>query len=103
MELSPPEGSSSDQIVHLAFLDSRRLARLRLVPSPVSDHPPVSALGFDPVLNMPSLEDFLGLLKRKKGTVKGVIMDQGFSAGVGNVSISKSSNPFNSLLLNISG
>lgn len=87
MELSPPAESKSDEIVHLAFLDSRRLARLRLVPSPVSDHPPVSALGFDPVLNMPNLEDFLSLLKKKKGTIKGVIMDQAFSAGVGNVSI----------------
>lgn len=87
MELSPPAESNSDEIVHLAFLDSRRLARLRLVPSPVSDHPPVSALGFDPVLNMPNLEDFLSLLKKKKGTIKGVIMDQAFSAGVGNVSI----------------
>lgn len=87
MELEPPPGSTSTEIVHLAFLDSRRLARLKLIPYPVSDHPPVSALGFDPVLSMPNLEDFLGLLKRKKGTVKGVIMDQGFSAGVGNVSL----------------
>lgn len=64
----------------------RRLGRLRLVPSPVADHPPVKALGFDPVLNHPSLEQFKELLKRKKGTIKGVIMDQAFSAGVGNVS-----------------
>ncbi|KAE8540608.1 formamidopyrimidine-DNA glycosylase [Cryptococcus gattii VGV] len=62
----------------------RRLGRLRLVSDPVSSHPPVSELGFDPVLNHPTLEEFTKLLVNKKGTVKGVIMDQAFSAGVGN-------------------
>jgi hypothetical protein len=37
------------------------------------------------MLNMPTLEEFQQLIGRKKGTVKGVIMDQSFSAGVGNV------------------
>ena len=86
MDLVPQPGSVSDEPISLAFLDSRRLARLKLVSQPVTDQPPVSALGFDPVLNMPDLETFLELLKRKKGTIKGVIMDQAFSAGVGNVS-----------------
>ena len=45
-------------------------------------------LGFDPVLSMPDLEEFKKLLSKKKGTIKGVIMDQAFSAGVGNVSSS---------------
>ena len=70
----------------------RRLGRLRLVPDPVTEHPPVSALGFDPVLGHPTLEEFQELIKKKKGTVKGMIMDQAFSAGVGNVSCFSSSN-----------
>ena len=37
---------------------------------------------------MPDLEEFKKLLSKKKGTIKGVIMDQAFSAGVGNVSSS---------------
>ncbi|KIR71345.1 formamidopyrimidine-DNA glycosylase [Cryptococcus deuterogattii CA1014] len=65
----------------------RRLGRLRLVSDPVSSYPPVSELGFDPVLNHPTLEEFTKLLVNKKGTVKGVIMDQAFSAGVGNARI----------------
>ena len=65
---------------------ARRLARLRLVHDPVAAHPPISSLGFDPVLNHPSLEEFKDLIAKKKGTVKGMIMDQAFSAGVGNVS-----------------
>lgn len=63
---------------------ARRLARLRLLPSPPLEHPPLSLLGFDPVLGHPTLEEFCQLIQKKKGTVKGMIMDQAFSAGVGN-------------------
>jgi len=52
----------------------------------VEESPPVSLLGFDPILSHPTLEEFQELLKKKKGTTKGMIMDQAFSAGVGNVS-----------------
>lgn len=64
----------------------RRLARLRLLPSPVTDHAPVSLLGFDPILSHPTLDEFKALIEKKKGTTKGMIMNQAFSAGVGNVS-----------------
>jgi formamidopyrimidine-DNA glycosylase len=54
----------------VAFLDPRRLGRIRLVSSPLSS-PPINTLGFDPVL------------KRAK-PVKALLLDQAFSAGVGN-------------------
>ncbi|CAD6579636.1 MAG: hypothetical protein TREMPRED_002533 [Tremellales sp. Tagirdzhanova-0007] len=76
--------SVSQETRELAFIDARRLARVRLLPNPVIDHAPVSLLGFDPVLNHPSPEEFKDLIAKKKGTVKGMIMDQAFSAGVGN-------------------
>jgi len=47
---------------------------------------PLSDLGFDPILSHPTFDEFKELIGKKKGTVKGVIMDQAFSAGVGNVS-----------------
>ncbi|ORY22697.1 hypothetical protein BCR39DRAFT_551063 [Naematelia encephala] len=84
LKLEPQEGSVSDEPRELAFIDSRRLGRLRLLPAPVHEHPPISLLGFDPVLNHPSFEEFKGLLAKKKGTVKHVLLDQSFSAGVGN-------------------
>ena len=90
LELEPQKGSVSDEPRELAFLDGRRLGRLRLVEDPVIAHPPVSKLGFDPVLSHPSLDEFKTLLGKKKGTIKGVIMDQAFSAGVGNVSFPSS-------------
>lgn len=82
LKLTPPDPAGEAR--ELAFLDPRRLARLRLIPDPVLSHPPLSLLGFDPVLNHPSLDEFKGLLENKRGTVKGLIMDQAFSAGVGN-------------------
>ncbi|EKC99646.1 hypothetical protein A1Q2_06065 [Trichosporon asahii var. asahii CBS 8904] len=81
-KLTPPDVAGEAR--ELAFLDPRRLGRLRLVPDPVLSHPPLSLLGFDPVLSHPSLDEFKGLLENKRGTVKGLIMDQAFSAGVGN-------------------
>ncbi|KIR76748.1 formamidopyrimidine-DNA glycosylase [Cryptococcus gattii E566] len=84
LRLEPQKGSIGDEPRELAFIDGRRLGRLRLVSDPVSSYPPVSELGFDPVLSHPTLEEFTKLLVNKKGTVKGVIMDQAFSAGVGN-------------------
>lgn len=80
MTLSSP----GEERRELAFIDPRRLARLRLLPNPVLSHPPLSELGFDPVLDHPTFEEFKALIGKKKGTVKGVIMDQSFSAGVGN-------------------
>ncbi|WWD16349.1 formamidopyrimidine-DNA glycosylase [Kwoniella shandongensis] len=82
--LEPQSGSVSDEPRELAFLDGRRLGRIRLLPDPVTSHPPISLLGFDPVLNHPTLDEFKDLIAKKKGTVKGMIMDQAFSAGVGN-------------------
>lgn len=81
MKLAPPAGSEPQE---LAFIDVRRLGRLRLVPTPVLSQPPLSELGFDPVLDHPSLDEFKELISKKKGTIKGLIMDQAFSAGVGN-------------------
>lgn len=61
--------------VDLAFLDTRRFARVRLQEDP-AEHEPVSLLGFDPVLNMPSLEDFTKLLKVRKTSLKALLLDQ---------------------------
>lgn len=80
MKLVSPTGA----VQELAFIDPRRLGRLRLVSAPVRENPPLSLLGFDPILSHPTLDEFTLLLGKKKGTIKGVIMDQAFSAGVGN-------------------
>ena len=61
--------------VSMAFSDSRRFARVRLQDCP-ADHEPVSLLGFDPVLSMPSLAEFAGLIKGQKRSLKVLLLDQ---------------------------
>ncbi|KAG9039928.1 hypothetical protein FRB95_004400 [Tulasnella sp. JGI-2019a] len=69
--------------VQVAFRDARRLARIRLCAKPLEE-PPISELGFDPLLSMPSVEDFSALVKKRNCPVKALLLDQSFSAGVGN-------------------
>lgn len=67
----------------LAFVDKRRLGRLRLRDDPLGE-PPVSQLGFDPLLDLPGPADFLERVRRRRRNVKALLLDQAFSAGVGN-------------------
>lgn len=67
----------------LSMRNPRRLGRIRLRDNPRHE-PPISELGFDPLLSMPSLRVFQSLLARRSGPVKGVLLDQSFAAGVGN-------------------
>ncbi|KAJ6569659.1 AtMMH-1 [Mycena capillaripes] len=67
----------------LAFLDARRLGRIRLCESPLAE-PPISELGFDPILSMPTIEEFKPLVLKRSCPIKALLLDQSFSAGVGN-------------------
>lgn len=68
----------------LAFLDARRLGRIRLVSGSPLESPPISNLGFDPVLSMPDLPTFSSLLLKRSCPIKALLLNQSFSAGVGN-------------------
>jgi formamidopyrimidine-DNA glycosylase len=67
----------------LVMTNKRRLGRIRIQSDPLKV-PPISKLGFDPLLEMPSLSNFRTLLKKRKRTIKGLLLDQSFIAGVGN-------------------
>ncbi len=41
-----------------------------------ASHEPVSLLGFDPVLSMPSLDDFSKSIKQQKRSLKALLLDQ---------------------------
>jgi formamidopyrimidine-DNA glycosylase len=69
--------------VAAAIRDPRRFGRIRLANDPLAE-PPISLLGFDPLLEMPSTDRLVMLLRRRPGPIKGVLLDQKFSAGVGN-------------------
>jgi formamidopyrimidine-DNA glycosylase len=63
--------------------DARRLGRIRLRHDPRSE-PPISLLGFDALLDLPSPARFLQLLSERGAPIKALLLDQSFAAGVGN-------------------
>ncbi len=77
--------------IHLVFDDggelvmtnARRLGRILLRDDPLHE-PPLSKLGFDPLLDLPSPSAFSQLLRGRNAVVKSLLLDQRFSAGVGN-------------------
>ncbi len=74
---------SFDDGGELAMTNSRRLGRIRLRDDPIGE-PPISLLGFDPLLDPPSPGGFAVLLRERAPRIKSLLMDQAFAAGVGN-------------------
>jgi formamidopyrimidine-DNA glycosylase len=66
-----------------AIADPRRLGRIRLAGDPERE-PPVSLLGFDPLISLPTTFELHRRLSSRRGPLKAVLLDQSFSAGVGN-------------------
>jgi formamidopyrimidine-DNA glycosylase len=67
----------------LAMTNARRLGRIRLREDPVTERP-VSALGYDPLLELPSPAEFDRRIGRRTTVIKSILLDQAFAAGVGN-------------------
>jgi len=67
----------------IAFRDARRLGRVRLRHDPAAE-PPISLLGFDALHEVPSVGRLAELFAARSAPVKAVLLDQSFSAGVGN-------------------
>eukprot|EP00803_Ostreobium_quekettii_P010544 evm.model.scf_102.9 EVM.evm.TU.scf_102.9 scf_102:128602-132872(-) len=67
----------------MAFVDVRRFARMQLVDNPPNSSP-LKELGFDPLLNHPSISEFTELLRQHSGKLKTLLLDQSFAAGIGN-------------------
>lgn len=75
------DGETAD--TEVAFIDPRRLARIRLCNKP-TEEPPISSLGFDPILSMPPIDEFSTQVLKRSCPIKALLLDQSFSAGVGN-------------------
>jgi formamidopyrimidine-DNA glycosylase len=77
--------------IHLVFDDggelvmtnARRLGRILLRKDPLNESP-LNKLGFDPLLNPPTTRSFEKMLQRRSAIIKSLLLDQSFSAGVGN-------------------
>jgi formamidopyrimidine-DNA glycosylase len=67
----------------LSMRNPRRLGRIRLLDD-VENQPPISKLGDDPYLNLPSAAALAATMARRRGPIKALLLDQSFLAGVGN-------------------
>ncbi|MCH6584084.1 MAG: hypothetical protein IH808_13920 [Proteobacteria bacterium] len=67
----------------LVMTNARRLGRILLRKDPLNE-PPLNKLGFDPLLNPPTTRSFEKMLQRRSAIIKSLLLDQSFSAGVGN-------------------
>lgn len=67
----------------LVMTNARRLGRILLRKDPLNESP-LNKLGFDPLLNPPTIRGFEKMLQRRSGIIKALLLDQHFSAGVGN-------------------
>jgi formamidopyrimidine-DNA glycosylase len=72
-----------DDGTELAMTNARRLGRIRLQHDPEREEP-IASLGFDPLDELPAADAFAAALRRRKGVLKAVLLDQGFAAGIGN-------------------
>lgn len=71
--------------IEWAFADPRRLARIKLVDGPPLDLAPLSLLGSDPLLAMPSIASLSESLAKRHAPIKAVLLDQnGPLCGIGN-------------------
>lgn len=67
----------------LAFCDPRRFGRVQLQVDPLIQAP-VSKLGPDPIAQGLAWDDFEKALSKRKGSIKGLLLNQQFIAGLGN-------------------
>lgn len=74
-----------DDGTEVALSDARRLGRVRTYRGKdIGRCPVVAKLGFDPILDPPAAEDFVRRASGRRAAIKSLLLDQGFSAGVGN-------------------
>ena len=69
---------SFDDGGELVMTDGRRLGRILLREDPRAE-PPVSRLGFDPLLAMPGPRAFARMLEGRKAVIKALLLDQQFA------------------------
>lgn len=74
----------TDDGPEIAYTNARRLGRVLFRADPATDKP-IGKLGFDPLTDMPNKATFAALIgRRSRAVLKALLLDQGFSAGVGN-------------------
>ncbi|ORY61943.1 Formamidopyrimidine-DNA glycosylase N-terminal domain-domain-containing protein [Leucosporidium creatinivorum] len=80
------DAETGEEVGDWAFCDARRLGRIKLIEAEVPEEvPPLSTLGADPFLDMPSVEVLAAALIKRHAPIKAVLLDQnGPLCGIGN-------------------
>jgi formamidopyrimidine-DNA glycosylase len=69
--------------VEMGVVDPRRFGRMWLTDDPLT-HVRIKKLGFDPLLDFPKSKQLAERLKKRKRSIKSVLLDQSLFAGIGN-------------------
>lgn len=67
----------------LGFTDPRRFGRMWLSDDPKT-YPRIKALGYDPLIQFPEAKELAIIFKKRKTSIKTVLLDQKLFAGIGN-------------------
>lgn len=87
LTLGPRPDQPASATCDFAYCDARRFGKVKLCAGDPAESETISKLGWDPLLDMPSLEAFQELLEKKAKSatrLKPLLLDQSFCAGVGN-------------------
>jgi formamidopyrimidine-DNA glycosylase len=75
-----------DRGMQLRFVDIRKFGRMYLVEAEhLQDFPKIAELGPEPLAEAFTAKAFQALVRRRKGRIKPLLMNQGFLAGLGNI------------------
>ncbi len=73
----------ADKGFEMALIDPRRFGRMWLTDDPWQ-HSRIKKLGYDPLLDFPPVKELAERLKKRKKSIKSVLLDQSLFAGIGN-------------------
>ncbi|OMH81729.1 Formamidopyrimidine-DNA glycosylase [Zancudomyces culisetae] len=68
----------------ISFCDARRLGSIYLISGDPRTTHPIMNLGYDPLVNPPSVDEFVQLVYSKNTQIKAFLLDQHNIAGIGN-------------------
>ncbi|MFI5386099.1 MAG: DNA-formamidopyrimidine glycosylase family protein, partial [Fimbriimonadales bacterium] len=74
---------TADDGRRISFTDQRRLARLWLGDSPITDSR-IKELGFDCYEGLPTPKELYAVLQKRTAPIKAILLDQSLFAGIGN-------------------
>ncbi len=77
--------ASTDTGIELRFVDPRTFGFVAVLTAEEFSASPMARLGRDALDDLPSVDDFLDRFHGRSASIKGLLLDQGIVAGIGNI------------------